>query len=76
MACQYAGLVVVDMPTQAEPDLTAFAALPREHRPKIWFNSPIEHTGREIKRRAAVVQVFPDRGVRHPPDRRRPARSA
>lgn len=63
---QVAGLLrsslpqVVDMPTQAEPDLTAFAALPREHRPTIWFNSPIEHSGREIKRRAAVVQVFPD----------------
>ncbi len=52
--------LVVDMPTQAEPGLTAFATLSREHRPKIWFGSPIECWGQEIKRRAAVVQVFPD----------------
>ena len=44
----------------AEPDLTAFAALPREHWTKIWSNNPIERLNREIKRRADVVQVFPD----------------
>ena len=44
----------------AEPDLTAFAALPREHWQKIWSNNPIERLNREIKRRADVVQVFPD----------------
>ncbi len=45
----------------AETDLTAFAALPREHWQKIWSNNPIERLNREIKRRADVVQVFPDR---------------
>lgn len=49
------------MLTEAEADLTAFAAFPREHWPKIWSNNPIERLGREIKRRADVVQVFPDR---------------
>ena len=49
------------MLTDAEPDLTAFAPFPREHWPKIWSNNPIERLGREIKRRADVVQVFPDR---------------
>ncbi len=44
----------------AEPDLTAFAAMPCEHWPKIWPNNPIERLDREIKRRADVVQVFPD----------------
>ena len=44
----------------AEPDLTAFAAFPREHWTKIWSNNPIERLNREIKRRADVVQVFPD----------------
>ena len=52
---------VADMLTEAQPDLTAFAPFPREHWPKIWSNNPIERLGREIKRRADVVQVFPDR---------------
>ena len=52
---------VADMLTQAQPDLTAFAAFPKEHWLKIWSNNPIERPGREIKRRADVVQVFPDR---------------
>jgi len=52
---------VADMLTEAEADLTAFAAFPKEHWPKIWSNNPIERLGREIKRRADVVQVFPDR---------------
>jgi len=59
----------------AQPDLTAFAALPREHWTKIWSNNPIERLNREIKRRADVVQVFPRQRVRTPPDRLRPARA-
>ena len=52
---------VADMLTEAEADLTAFAAFPKEHWPKIWSSNPIERLNREIKRRADVVQVFPDR---------------
>ena len=51
---------IAQMLKDAEPDLTAFAAFPREHWTKIWSNNPIERLNREIKRRADVVQVFPD----------------
>ena len=51
---------IAQMLIDAQPDLTAFAAFPREHWTKIWSNNPIERLNREIKRRADVVQVFPD----------------
>src|SRR5699024_6940157 len=45
----------------AEPDLTAFATMPREHWQKSWSNNPIEQMNREIKRPADVAQIFPSR---------------
>ena len=69
MAAQYKHVIdalrdpfpeIARMLIDAEPDLTAFAAFPREHWTKIWSNNPIERLNREIKRRADVVQVFPD----------------
>lgn len=51
---------ITAMLDEAEADLTAFASFPREHWQKIWSNNPIERLNREIKRRADVVQVFPD----------------
>lgn len=52
---------VAAMLRNAETNLTAFAAFPTEHWKKIWSNNPIERVNTEIKRRADIVQVFPNR---------------
>jgi len=47
---------IAQMLVEAEPDLTAFAAFPREHWQKIWTGNPIERLNRETGRRTDVVQ--------------------
>ncbi|MDA2815301.1 IS256 family transposase [Nocardiopsis sp. RSe5-2] len=50
---------------EAAEDITAFAAFPVAHWKKIWSTNPLERLNREVKRRADVVQVFPDRKALH-----------
>ena len=51
---------VAELMTAAKTDVLAFTAFPPEHWRKIWSNNPLERLTKEVKRRANVVQIFPD----------------
>ena len=49
--------------TDAEPDLLAHFAFPETHRRQIRSTNPLERLNKEIKRRTAVVGIFPNRAA-------------
>jgi transposase-like protein len=52
---------VAELLTDAEPDLLSHFAFPESHRRQIRSTNPLERLNREIKRRSAVVGIFPNR---------------
>ena len=52
--------VVANQLEEAEDDLLAYTAFPREHWAQLNSTNPLERLNREIKRRSNVVGIFPN----------------
>lgn len=51
----------VELLTSAEEEVLAFYDFPREHWRQIYSTNPLERLNKELKRRSAVVGIFPNR---------------
>jgi len=54
---------VVQLLLDAEGEVLAFYDFPPEHRRQIASTNPLERLNKELKRRSAVVGIFPNRGA-------------
>jgi transposase-like protein len=51
---------VAQLMDEAEDDVLAYPAFPREHWRQLWSTNPLERLTKEIKRRTDVVGIFPN----------------
>ncbi len=49
------------MLAEAGEEILSFTAFPREHRRRIWSNTPQKRLNREIRRRTDAVGISPSR---------------
>ncbi len=54
---------VVALVEEAEGDILTFYDFPREHWRQIYSTNPLERLNKELKRRSAVVGIFPNRAA-------------
>ncbi|HEV7213822.1 MAG TPA: transposase, partial [Chloroflexota bacterium] len=47
----------------AEGEILTFYDFPNEHRRQVYSTNPLERLNKELKRRSAVVGIFPNRGA-------------